>query len=882
MKNLFLLLLCSATAFAVTAKHTPTTVPQPDGTTVTVIGFGDERYNYTETLDGYVVVQAPDRFYYYAQLDASGRFTPGPQRVISTDAAQVSAAQLNVPKHLRETPTAIAERIHLNAIERTVSERASVLQAVRTKARTKATTLNVLILCVQYSNLLATQTAASFQDMVNNDSYNGGIGGMSAYYKEVSYGAVSVAADVQNWVTAAQPSSYYAYSNANYGTHVQELIAGAVDAAEANGVDFSKYDNDGDGTVDGLFIVHAGPGAEEGGQTQYIWSHSSSLGTTYQRTVDGVTISPYIMMPELYATHHVEIGVFCHEFGHALGLPDLYDTNGSTNGSAEGLGNWCLMASGSWGADGNSPERPAHMSAYAKEQLGFVTPVLVQASTTLNIGQAETNSQSYKIWLDESQGDEYVLIENRQKTGFDLNMPSGGLLVYHVDKNLADIWPGSNAINVKSSHLGVKVYEADGLENLANGNNRGDAGDPFPGSSGNTVLNGTSTPNTHLWSGASSGLQISGITAPGSVMSANVTVPAINGSTLQFYRWYAGWGFGSAGSSTGYGMLVCTPTVSGQLTGIRVFSYANRYTTITARCYQTFSGGVLSSPVGNSVTVASDAVTDFVKLTFSPAINVSEGVPVYVQIYFQRASSGGYVVPIDNTGPVTGNSYYSSNGASFSQMTTYDIAARAIFKATALPVQLASFTAHPANDGVALAWATVSEINNFGFEVQKDTLRAAQSFTTIPGSFVAGNGTTLTPHSYTFTDPHAAPGSWVYRLRQTDLDGAESFSEPVIVQNVATAIDAAGSLPTAIALDQNYPNPFNPATMIPYALPEAGQVRITVYDMLGREMGVLVNGRQEAGYHTVRFDASNLSSGAYFARMTTGSFVKTVRLMLVR
>ena len=881
MKKLLLLLLCSATAFAVTAKRTPTVVPQPDGSTVTVIGFGDERYNFTETTDGYVVVQGQDSYYYYATLDGAGRFTPGPFRVNGGNASQRSAALMTLTKHLRESPAAIAERVQVTAIERTISDRAVLQQARRGAARGQATTLNVLILCVQFSNLTATQTAVSFQDMVNDDSWKGGIGGMSAYYKEVSYGTVSVAADYQNWVTAAQPSSYYAYSNANFTTHVHEMIAAAIDAGQANGVDFSRYDNDGDGEVDGLFIVHAGKGAEEGGQTQYIWSHSGSLGASYTRTYDGVTIEPYIIMPELYGTQHVEIGVFCHEYGHALGLPDLYDTNGATNGDAEGLGNWCLMASGSWGADGDSPERPAHMSAYCKAMLGFVTPAIIPSSGTLNIAQAETNAEAYAIWLDDCMGDEYVLIENRQKTGFDLNLPASGLLVYHVDKNLAEIWPASNNINVSNGHLGVKLYEADGLEDLATSNNRGDSGDPYPGSSGNTTLDGSSVPNTHLWNGASSGLSITDISAPSPVMSATVTVPPYNGTALQFYRWYEGYGYGSASATTGYGMIACVPPLTGQITGIRVFSYANRYANITARCYQTFSGGVLSDPIGSAVTVSSDAVTDFVKLNFSPAINVSEGIPVYVRIYFQR-TSGGYVVPIDITGPATGLSYYSANGSTFSLLGTYDVAARAIFKATALPVQLSSFRAAPGGDGVKLEWTTASEINNFGFEVQKDTVRAVQSFSTIPGSFVAGNGTTLAPHTYTFIDPHAAPGKWVYRLRQTDLDGTESLSEPIIVENVATGIEGTEGLPTAIALNQNYPNPFNPATVIPYALPEAGQVRITMYDMLGREVGVLVNGKQEAGYHQVTFNASDLPSGAYFARMTTGSFVKTVRLMLVK
>jgi M6 family metalloprotease-like protein len=881
MKKLLLMLLCSTTVFAVTAKRTPTIVPQPDGTTITVIGFGDERYNFTETPEGHVVVQASDHFYYFAQVDAAGRFIPGPYRVTGRDAVQQRALLTNIPRHLRETPTAIAERIRVNEIEKTVSEKAVLQQARKATVRGQATTLRVLILCVQFSDLAATQTAVSFQDMVNDDSWKGGIGGMSAYYKEVSYGDVSVQADYQNWVIAAQPSSYYAYSNASYSAHVRAMIGAAIDAAEANGVDFSTYDNDGDADVDGLFIVHAGPGAEEGGQTQYIWSHSSSLGSSYVRTYDGVTVNQYIIMPELYSSNHVEIGVFCHEYGHMLGLPDLYDTNGSTNGDGEGLGNWCLMAAGSWGADGNSPERPAHMSAYCKMMLGFMSPTILATSGTINVAQAETNAQSYAVWMDGSQGDEYVLIENRQQTGFDLNIPSPGLLMYHVDKNLADIWPASNAINVSTGHLGVKLYEADGREDLATGYNRGDDGDPYPGSSGNTTLNDGSSPNAHLWAGSSSGLEVSGISAAAAVMSASVTVPAYTGASLQFYDIYEGYGWGLQTTNAAYAMLICNPPVSGQLTGVRVFSYANRYTTITTQCYQNFSAGVLSSPVGSAVTVSSDAVTDFVKINFPAPIAVTEGTPVYVRIYLQRSGTGGYVMPIDYSRAGSGNSYYSASGASFVQV-PYDMAARVMFSAGPLPVQLTSFTAQPVGDGVKLEWRTASEINNFGFEVQKDTMRADHVFNTIPGSFIAGSGTTLTPQTYSYTDPQATPGTWVYRLKQTDLDGSSTLSEPVIVQNIATGIDGAGSLPTSIALEQNYPNPFNPATVIPFALPEAGHVRIAVFDLLGREVAVLVNGRQEAGYHTSTFDATGLTSGAYFARMTTGSFVKTVRLMLVR
>ncbi len=515
--------------------------------------------------------------------------------------------------------------------------------------------------------------------MVNDDSWKSGIGGMSKYYKDVSYGAVSIQADYEDWITAAEPSSYYAYSNANYSTHVRELIAQCIDAAEANGVDWSLYDNDGDGAVDGLFIVHAGKGAEEGSQTQYIWSHSSSLPSPYSRTYDGKSISMYIIMPELYGLNHVDIGVFCHEYGHMLGLPDLYDTDYATNGSSQGVGNWCLMAGGSWGGNGYTPERPSHMSAYCKELLGYTTPTVVASSQALSIPEAETNSFSYKIWMDNCQADEYMLIENRQQNGFDANLPNSGLLIYHVDKNLADIWPAANMINVTKAHLGVKVYEADGLEQMAGNINRGDAGDPYPGSTGNTSLTFTTTPNSKLWNTNSSGVEIRSISASSATMSATAVLPMYFGYNMQFYRRATTWSVGSLGSNSGYGMVRCTPTHTGKLAGIRVFSYANTYTNISATAFADFSSNVLSSQVGSPVGGVSLGIPSFVQLNFSPEIDVTEGVPIYVRIFFQKVS-GGYAVPIDISPPITGNSYYSSDGTSFSNLASYDIAVRAVFR----------------------------------------------------------------------------------------------------------------------------------------------------------------------------------------------------------
>ncbi|HEX9656028.1 MAG TPA: T9SS type A sorting domain-containing protein [Bacteroidota bacterium] len=197
-----------------------------------------------------------------------------------------------------------------------------------------------------------------------------------------------------------------------------------------------------------------------------------------------------------------------------------------------------------------------------------------------------------------------------------------------------------------------------------------------------------------------------------------------------------------------------------------------------------------------------------------------------------------------------------------------------------LPVQLASFTAHPTQQStVLLEWSTVSEVNNFGFEVQRKG-SSDPSFASLPGVFIPGHGTTIEPHYYSHTDETASAGQWSYRLKQIDYDGTTSFS-PVVVVDILTGVGAQ-EIPTEYYLDQNYPNPFNPSTVIEYGLPERANVSLTVYNSLGQVVATLVQGEQEKGVHTVRLNAANLSSGVYMYTLQAGNFVSTKKLMLVR
>lgn len=195
-----------------------------------------------------------------------------------------------------------------------------------------------------------------------------------------------------------------------------------------------------------------------------------------------------------------------------------------------------------------------------------------------------------------------------------------------------------------------------------------------------------------------------------------------------------------------------------------------------------------------------------------------------------------------------------------------------------LPIQLTSFTGHALNGNVVLDWATASEINNYGFEVQR-RLADSSDFATLPGGFVPGHGTTNTPQVYQFVDTDPRPSAF-YRLKQIDLDGSTWFSEPVFV-SVMTSVQNNGA-PRTFLVHQNYPNPFNPSTMLEYEIPSAGRVHVEVFNTLGERIAVVVDKVQEAGKYRVTFDANGIPSGVYFYRITAGASTATGRMILMR
>ena len=320
-------------------------------------------------------------------------------------------------------------------------------------------------------------------------------GSMKDFYIENSYGQFEFSGEPSPHPSSGRTwhrlAGSYDYWSENHGfDHSQEMAEEAVKAADPY-VDFGAFDNDGpdripnsgddDGAIDALYVVHAGPGYEEN-HCGKIWSH---MWSTYYETNDAsanggkIRLERYSMQPEERCDGLlINMGVFAHEYGHILGLPDLYDYDYDSRGA----GKWSIMAAGSWNGGGASP---AHFDAWCKSQLGWVQPVRVtDYETNAELPAVEFTPVVYRLWTDaDTTGRQYFLVENRRKLGlFDAKLPGEGLLVYHVDEakrnNNDQYIPGEHS---SYHHYRVAVEQADGQFGLERNLSSGDPGDPFPG-----------------------------------------------------------------------------------------------------------------------------------------------------------------------------------------------------------------------------------------------------------------------------------------------------------------------------------------------------------------------------------------------------------------
>lgn len=377
---------------------------------------------------------------------------------------------------------------------------------------------DIVILMIEFSDQAASPAHSTqyFDDLLFDNTP--GASSLSNFYLENSYGQTVITGAVSSqWYMSDRTMLYYGADGSGVDDEngpVYCLTAEAVVKADPF-INFAQFDRDGNGVVDHLVVIHSGNGQEKPpASANDIWSHrwavidATDCGLPARNLItnDGVQIYGYYM-----ASESSPMGVFAHELGHDFGLPDLYDTTQSTLG----IGVWGVMGTGSW--NGN-PEgsSPAHFTAWSKAKLGWlelteITSALVPAS----IPRVEDNALAYKLPVKVSVGgdEEYFIVENRQPAGFDSGLPSGGLLIWHVDENRENN-------DVASLRL-VDLEEADDGRGILFADKPTQPTDPW--SDNEEGFHPTSTPGSTDNSGAETGWKVTGIGPSGAVMVANIS-----------------------------------------------------------------------------------------------------------------------------------------------------------------------------------------------------------------------------------------------------------------------------------------------------------------------------------------------------------------------
>lgn len=415
MKRLFTLwvvLFVVLSAMAVPAKPGIwRTISLTDGTQVKVQLVGDEFMHYYQSEDG-------TRYLY--------------------DAASATYQVYSDSQFSNSRRKAVARRAKANN-RRAVRRKANVTNIFQG-------TKKGLIILAQFtdSKFQSGHDRALYNKIANAENYtdNGFKGSVKDYFKAQSAGQFELDFDVVGICQLKNPCSYYGGNDAYTGDdlHAGEMVAEACQWAATQGVDFSKYDWDGDGEVDQVFVLYAGKGEANGGAVSTVWPHEYALSySDYGKSLSlsGVIVDTYACSAELNGYGKLDgIGTFCHEFSHCMGFPDLYDTGYS---GWFGMGDYDLMCAGNYNGDGKCP---AGYSAYEKHECGWLTyQDVTNIEEDLNVAGLKAISEDGGAYVlkNKAHEDEYYIVENRLNTGWDAYLPSEGVMITHVDYD-ANIW----------------------------------------------------------------------------------------------------------------------------------------------------------------------------------------------------------------------------------------------------------------------------------------------------------------------------------------------------------------------------------------------------------------------------------------------------------
>lgn len=482
-------LLCLV-ARAIPADPTPIKVAQPDGSMLTVVLHGDEFFHFTTTADGYTVVKNAAGYYTYARLSGD-RLVAGDR--IARDQSQRTAADLSA---LAGIPKGLTSQQQYRAGMQQLNRRNSAMRRVGADGRMDYDNFRGLIILVNYTDkkFSMPDVNAFYDDMVNTHDYTGYVlnnrrvnmtGSVRDYFYDNSNQIFDPHFDVVGPVDVPFSCRYPGGTD-----HADEVFHSALDLVD-DSIDFRDYDSDGDGYVDMVFFLVAGLSSNYSGNDQsLLWPHMFYL--YWAPPHDGMYFGLYACSTEIagwqsYYSDVNGIGTFCHEFGHVLGLPDLYDTDYTgAGGESNHPGEWSIMAGGS---GNNFGRNPVGYSLYERYALGFTQPEVLNEVGKYEMQALDASNKGLR--LNTLNPDEYFLIENRQPGKWDRFLPGYGMLVARVDSTDANVWE-QNTVNCRPSHMYYELLRADFA-------GRESASDPFPGTSGVTSITNFTTPSLLTW-----------------------------------------------------------------------------------------------------------------------------------------------------------------------------------------------------------------------------------------------------------------------------------------------------------------------------------------------------------------------------------------------
>lgn len=519
-------MLCIAVAVsAVPARRNVKKIIQSDGTVLYVRLLGDETLHYHATIDGIPLVPETNGDFSYAKF-VDGAFVS--TNVLAHEAAERSAVELQIINE--NESNGMTEAIRKVAATRS----AAYNQPRRSQTIRPVGEKNILVLLVEFSDVKFTFERDSIALNFNGVNYYGAknpetterSGSVRDYFVAQSDGQFIPNFVTTRIITLSQPMAYYGGNDARGDDkRPQDMIVEACRAIDAE-VDFSVYDNDGDGTVEFLYCLYAGysesggSGADENTIWPHNWYLSSSIGTI---NLDGVKIDNYCCSSELGYTPAEGvwlngIGNCCHEFSHSLGLPDFYDTSTSDYRNF-GMDYWDLMDYGCYNAEGYLP---IGYSAYERDFMGWRKLEVLTEPGDYSMEALTAGGKAYKI-VNDANSNEYYILENRQQETWDKYIFNTGMLVTHVDYS-SSAWYDNN-VNVDASHQRFTLIPADNkLLTWYDAASSSDyaaslRGDTWPGTSGKTALTDETSPAAKVYTGGYMGKPVTNIAENNNVVS---------------------------------------------------------------------------------------------------------------------------------------------------------------------------------------------------------------------------------------------------------------------------------------------------------------------------------------------------------------------------